>query len=335
VAVATNRGMGNMPRLAYLLSASHSGSTLMAMLLGAHPEACSVGELKGSSIADAENYRCSCKRLIRQCDFWAKISAAMAEEGFPNFEITQSGTNILAVKSRYARRLLAPLFRGGALELARDTALAFSPAWREHFTSTQKRNVALIRSIQSITRARVIIDSSKAALRLKYLLKIPELDIRVIRIIRDGRAVALTYTDEWTYADASDPALRGGGAGVRRPTARESMADAANEWKRSNEAGDLIRRLVPANHWTQVRYEDLCADPAGTLQRLSSFLEIDPGKIDLNFRSREQHVVGNGMRMDNTSEIRLDTRWQTALSKADLATFDAVAGSLNRSYGYQ
>jgi hypothetical protein len=41
----------------------------------------------------------------------------------------------------------------------------------------------------------VLVDSSKVGIRLKYLLRIPEIDIRVIRVIRDGRAVALTYTD--------------------------------------------------------------------------------------------------------------------------------------------
>ena len=42
-----------LPRLAYLLAASHSGSTLLAMLLGAHPEACTAGELKATNLGFA------------------------------------------------------------------------------------------------------------------------------------------------------------------------------------------------------------------------------------------------------------------------------------------
>ncbi len=40
------------------------------------------------------------------------------------------------------------------------------------------------------------------------------------------------------------------------------------------------------------------------------------------------------MRMDSTSTIRLDERWRSHLTPADLKAFDDVAGDLNRSYGY-
>jgi hypothetical protein len=323
-----------MSSLAYLLAASHSGSTLLAMLLGAHPQACSVGELKATSLGDPDQYRCSCRRLIRECDFWAKVRSAMADEGVADFEITNAGTSIFEVQSRYAQRLLRPLYRGGLLETVRDSALTFSPAWRRHLAETQKRNAALIRALHSITRARVVIDSSKVALRLKYLLRVANLDLKVIRVIRDGRAVALTYTNEWAYADASDPTLRGGGAGVKRPTARQNMHDAAMEWRRSNEASDALLQTLPRNRWIEVRYEELCADPRATLSKICDFLGLDPNRINLDFRSKEHHVIGNGMRMDSTSEIRLDTRWKTDLSKEDLRAFDEVAGDLNRKYGY-
>ena len=44
-----HRGRGaptNKPVVAYLLAASHSGSTLLAMLLASHPDVCTTGELK-------------------------------------------------------------------------------------------------------------------------------------------------------------------------------------------------------------------------------------------------------------------------------------------------
>lgn len=112
------------------------------------------------------------------------------------------------------------------------------------------------------------------------------------------------------------------------------MTDAANEWKRSNEASDALVATLPANQWTEVRYEELCADPAATLRRLAGFLDLEPKKCILDFRSRIQHVIGNGMRMDRTSEIRLDERWKSHLTPDDLRAFDEVAGELNRKYGY-
>lgn len=323
-----------MPQLAYLLAASHSGSTLLAMLLGAHPEAASVGELKATSLGDPKQYRCSCRQLIHQCEFWHRVNAEMAQRGCADFDITRAGTNIFDVQSRYASRLLAPLHRNAPMELVRDGLLALSPKWRQHLRSTQQRNAALVDSVTTITSAKVIIDSSKIALRLKYLLRNPSVDVKVIRSIRDGRAVSLTYMDDWTFADSSDPAMRGGGTGNRRPPPRRSMLEAANEWKRSNEAADCLTAGLPRSQWTEVRYEELCADPTGTLRRLSTFLGLDPDLVNVNFRSRQQHIIGNGMRLDSTSEIRLDERWKQHLTADDLRVFDEVAGDLNRKYGY-
>ena len=324
-----------MPRLAYLLAASHSGSTLLAMLLGAQPGACTVGELKATHLGDADTYRCSCRERIRDCAFWQKISKAMERRGIPDFDITRAGTSIFETKAPYVQRLLAPLYRGGILETIRDRGLSLSGEWRKLLADSQRRNLALIESLLEVTNARVVIDSSKLALRLKYLLKIPNLDVRVIRVIRDGRAVALTYTDEWNFADSKDPSMRSGGTGTRRPPQRGSMAEAAKAWKRNNESCDALTARLPTTQWTEVRYEELCADPAATLKRLADFLGLDSQQTNLDFRSVSHHVIGNGMRMDSTSEIRLDERWKSHLSKEDLQTFDDVAGDLNRCYGYR
>jgi hypothetical protein len=44
--------------------------------------------------------------------------------------------------------------------------------------------------------------------------------------------------------------------------------------------------------------------------------------------------VGNGMRLDTSSEIQLDERWREVLGPEELATFDQVAGDVNRRLGY-
>lgn len=324
-----------MPHLAYLLAASHSGSTLLAMLLGAQPGACTVGELKATHMGSVDCYRCSCRKAIRDCGFWREIGVAMNRHGVRDFDITRAGTSIFEAKSPYVRWLLAPLYRGRRMEAVRDLGLSLSGEWRNMIASSKRRNLALIESLLEVTGSRVLIDSSKLALRLKYLLSIMELETRVIWVIRDGRAVALTYTDEWNFADSSDPKLRGGGSGLRRPPPRHSMAEAANEWKRSNEASEALLSTLPPSQWTKVRYEDLCRDPVNTIKRLAVFLNLAPEQTVLDFRSKSHHVIGNGMRMDLTSEIRIDERWKEELSNENLKEFDRVAGKLNRSYGYE
>ncbi len=80
--------------------------------------------------------------------------------------------------------------RGAFLEAIRGTALAANPAWPVHLRNVHQRNVALVQVLQEITGAKVVVDSSKISVHLRYLLKSPDLKIKIIRLIRDGRAVA-------------------------------------------------------------------------------------------------------------------------------------------------
>ena len=321
-------------RLVYILAASHSGSTLLSMLLGAHPEICTAGELKATSLDDTENYLCSCREKIKKCPFWTGISNDMAARRF-SFDITNSGTDFRSGASRYVRRLLAPLHRAPLLEKVRDLALNLSPAWREQLPKIQAINTNFMDSILNRTGKKIIVDSSKIGIRLKYLLQNPSLDVLVIRLIRDGRGVVLTYTDPANFADASDPHLRQGGTGGNRESERLSIADAALEWRRSNEEAEAIISQLDTSRWIEVRYEDLCTNKDKTLHRLFIFIGVDPEQAVSDFRSVEHHVIGNGMRLDSTSEIRLDERWRSRLSPADLKVFESVAGKLNSRLGYQ
>jgi hypothetical protein len=326
-------GRSERIRLAYILAASHSGSTLLAMLLGSHPDVCTVGELAFRPKGDMEKYRCSCRRPIKECPFWEGTRQDMAGKGFP-FELAEPGTDFRWRSSRFVARLLRPLCRGPVLESLRTAALLMSPGWRALYPRIQAANAALAESLLARTGKSVLVDSSKVGLRLSFLLRNRALDVKVIRLIRDGRGVSTTYMDPARYADASDPALRDGGMGGDRGSERLRMEMAALEWRRSNEEAETILGRLDRSRWTEVRYEALCGDPSGTLRRLFGFLGVDLRRMPEDFRSVEHHVVGNGMRLDETSKIVLDERWRSVLDEKDLAVFDSVAGGLNRRLGY-
>jgi len=305
------------------------------MLLGSHPQITTIGEVKlpAKAMGDLDRYRCSCGEFIRECQFWQKVKEGMASRGF-EFEIAHAGTDYKQAKSRYARWLLGPLHQGMLLESVRDIALGVCPSWRRQLPEIHRRNAALISTICEITKADVAVDSSKTALRLKYLLRNPELDVKVIRLIRDGRAIALTYMDPTGFADAKDPTLRSGGSGGHREKKRLSMAQAAYQWRRCNEEAEHILCCMDKSQWIEVRYEKLCKDTSNTLVRLFEFLGLNPDKQAQEFRMVEHHIVGNGMRLDTTSQISLDERWKSVLEPEELQLFDSIAGEINRSYGY-
>lgn len=306
------------------------------MLLGAHPEITTVGELKlpANSMGDLDGYRCSCGEFIRRCEFWRKIKDGMDCRGY-EFDIADAGTDYRMVESFYARRLLSSMVRGKFIESCRDVALSLSPVWRKQLPESHRRNSALVSTIKEIAGVKVVIDSSKIGLRLKYLLKNPDLNVKVIRLIRDGRAVALTYMDPAVFADARDSAFRGGGSGGHRENERLSMSRAAYEWRLAIEEAEHLLRRLDKSKWIEVRYEQLCKDTDNTLVRLFGFLGLNSDKRIRDFRSVEHHVIGNGMRFDTTSEIELDERWRAVLTKEDLQIFDHIAGKTNRRYGYE
>jgi len=324
-----------MTRLVYVLAASHSGSTLLSMLLGAHPQIATIGEMKmpAGAMGDLSRYRCSCGSLIQECCFWTQIKGGMAVRGF-EFDLARAGTDYRMAPSLYVRCLLGPMHKGAVLEVVRDVALGLSPTWRKHMAMAHRRNAALASTVLEMTGAQTVVDSSKVGIRLKYLLRNPDLDVKVIRLIRDGRAVALTYMDPAGFADAKDPARRGGGMGGNREEERLTMAQAAYEWRRSVEEAEYILRYLPQSRWIEIRYEDYCREPESTLNRLHEFLGVEARGQPKQFRSAQQHVVGNGMRLDTTCEVCLDERWRKVLTEGDLKVFDRISGTANRRYGY-
>lgn len=315
--------------LVYLLAASHSGSTLTAQLLASHPEIGTIGELKASARGNPEDYLCSCGVQISLCTFWGRLRVNLAGRGL-DFALDRTGTDIRAGTTPYLRRLLRPHHRGRFLEALRDAGLALSPAWHPFLRRVQERNAALVAAVSEVTGRRIVVDSSKVGLRLKYLLRNPGLDVKVVRLIRDGRGVALTYVNPAAFADAKDPRLRGGGTGLDTHK-RLSMERAALEWRRNNEEAEAVLRGIDRSRWIEIRYEQLCRQPRQTLRRVWEFL----GVRDVELETRqERHLVGNGMRLDWQGDISLDERWREALGPEDLRTFERVAGALNHRYGY-
>ncbi len=321
-------------RLVYILAASHSGSTLLSLLLGAHPDVCTVGELKAARMDDKERYLCSCGTKIKECPFWNSISREMLRMGV-TFTITDAGTDFKGIRSPYCQKLLAPLHRGRSLEKLRDIGLWLSPMWRRYLKNVQTRNTMLIQAIMSHTAKKVIVDSSKVGLRLKYLLRNPSLDVKIVRLVRDGRAVALTYMNTLEFADAINPSLRRGGLGDDGRHNLISMKEAAHRWLRSNEEAEEILKTIPAYQWIQTRYEDYCRNTKGVFSKLFKFIGVDPSKwIWPYLETFEHHVIGNGMRLEWDGSVMLDERWKYVLTKEELDTFDRIAGSMNRKLGY-
>ena len=90
-------------------------------------------------------------------------------------------------------------------------------------------------------------------------------------------------------------------------------------------------RTLPHGSYIHVRYEDICRYPAETMRTVCSFLNVPFTPEMLAFRQGTPHIIGgNPMRSRKEDKITEDKRWEQQLSAEDLATFERIAGKLNR-----
>lgn len=300
-----------MTKLAFIMAASHSGSTLLAMLLGSHPQATTVGDTGSTSYRKDPDYRCSCGLKAQTCPFWLHVIDQIARRGF-NMDVTDFGTRFEYPESRFIDRVLHAEHRGPILETIRDSVLWLSTEWRRQFRTIAGRNVALVETVTKVTDSQILIDSSKLPRRLKFLLRIPEFEVKVIHLVRDGRGVALTYIQDNGW----------------------SVEKSAIEWRRGIVAAEKLLVRLDRDMWRQVRYEDLCSDPQAELEKLCVFLNLDPARLNLDFRSAGLHVFGNKMRLSSEQAVRLDDKWRTELTDSEIVTIERLAGSQLKTYGY-
>ena len=145
-----------------MLSAGHSGSTLLSLLLNAHSRIHALSEIDklGAIVRDPER---AARRLASP--FWQAVRA--------DYE-RSTGASFDEIELRVAR---------DASDRASEAALA---AWSEQYT-------ALAACVARASGKRVLIDASKDAAQLDALLRAAPLDVRVIELARDGRGVAHSY----------------------------------------------------------------------------------------------------------------------------------------------
>jgi len=301
-----------MAELAYILSPSYSGSTLLTFLLARHPQIATVGELKATRFgSDINEYPCSCGCLFLECPFWRKVEERMRQKE-RDFSLRGFETYFRASGDKLADLLLRVSVRNGLFEKARHLWLASWPPATRALREIASQNLAFIDTVTEMQKAQVFLDSSKEAVRLLHFRRATDLDIRVIQLVRDGRGFVNSF----------------------RNHTQSSIRTAAREWVHTQQECRRVLGAFRADQRIRIRYEDICSDTQGAIRRLHEFLGLSAMEDPLENTTTELHILGNKMRLQPLREIKLDEKWRSALSPRDLADFERVAGNMNREFGY-
>jgi Sulfotransferase family len=159
---------------------------------------------------------------------------------------------------------------------------------------------------------------------------------RFVHLIRDGRDVAVSR----------------GARAVKRGREATPARDEAETWKRRIQGAREEAREV--DHYLELRYEDLIADPEAVLREVCDFihLEFDPVMLTYHERASERlselsDLPGKGGKVRPGSERvaahaltseppRADRveRWRSELTPEAIADYERVAGDLLDELGY-
>jgi hypothetical protein len=293
----------------------YTGSTLLGFLLNAHPECASIGAATGLvAKVDLASYRCSCGALFRECGFWRRVSERTRELGHPVdvYKTNFWSTHFAPTGSRVLDAVLFRSLRVPALTALRDALIGPLPPVRGRVLEIGATSAAFARAVLEASGKRVFVDTARDHQRPKLLAVHPELDVRVIHLVRDARANSASIMKRLGL----------------------DVAAAARHWEHANLEAERTRRYFAPDRWLRVRYDELCADLQGTLDRIADFLGVARAAAPSDFRAVEHHIIGNEMRLAGAGAVREDTSWRERLSAADLGLIARMVGRTNRFFGF-
>ena len=299
----------------YLSGFGRSGSTLVERVLGAAPGWANVGELVdlARSVARCDEL-CGCGRPFSACPVWTQVGE-LAFGGW-SAQVWQRLSELQRATARQ-RHLVGLLTRRRPSRVLMELRSSYSRIYQ---------------AVAEVTGATVVVDASKGPALGAALAGAADIDLRMLNVVRDPRAVAWSLTRRVQRPHATS----GSDEMWRIPVHRASA-----EWTALQVEVEVIARStgIPA---ARLRYEDFVADPVRTLVEATSALgvpltstdlpAVHQGGVDLDL---SHGLSGNPMRFrSGTVQLRRDDKWITDMPPASRAVVTALSLPLLKAYGY-
>lgn len=302
-----------MPKVVYIASWSRSGSTVLDRVLGGHPDFVPVGELiffweRGFTGATV----CGCGKPVPECDFWKEVVAKAWPEGMPSVE------EVFRIHQR-------------ALRL-RHMPLLFSPLWRRRTRPVIAPLIEHLRklygAIGDVSGAKVIVDSSKFPMYAWVLSQVPGVELHLVHLVRDPRAVVWSEVRRKKNWDDREAMHRG----------KTGPAKLALSWELTQRALAWLGKR-PGVHVHPLKYETLMEQPREGILELLGELGEEP-KIEFTGERSvmvgQHHTVsGNRNRFDQGEFVlKSDEAWREEMPTSLKRLVGTLTLSGRTKYGY-
>ena len=297
----------------YILSNGRSGSTLLDLLLGTHPDIWTLGEAQILPWELKENrLPCGCGANVNSCEFWQAIlpQIPLGESDCPIEYFRESHTVGRAIRWAHVYDIIRHKSSG---------------RWHAGVAAYGAINANYFSLVKSAAERQInrpiswLVDASKDIYRLFWLQQSGHFDLRIIHLTKDPRAFVYSMTKVSPY-DTGQKRFRFTGRWIFENALHSRLcADPAL-----------------SNKVYQLRYENLAKRPSKTMDRLGKWLEVDPAGFSIKeFRQRKNHAIAGNLMRWRTAEIRLDDTWRRNLSPTQQKVIWAMSGILARTYQYQ
>lgn len=294
----------------YIAGTGRSGSTLLARLLADVPGYVSVGELRYVwERGFRENHLCECGAPFRECAFWREV----AKEAFGGVDQVDAAAMMDAAES-VDRIRFVPMLMGRRLRTARfDGRLdSVGPVLRKLYSA-----------ILRVSGGDVVVDSSKDPSYAFVLNALGDLELGVVHLVRDSRAVAYSWTRTKTRPEIH---WRSEVMNRRHPLRSASL------WDLHNLLFELLDRTAP--RFLRLRYEDLAAEPEVHVAAARAVLPAMTKANGAGAAPRHS-ISGNPMRFDRGPlRVRLDDEWRAAMPAPDVRLVTLATAPFLARYGY-
>jgi hypothetical protein len=260
-----------------------------------------------------ENRLCGCGRPFRECPVWTRV----LEEAFGGMDRVDAREMMrlqaLGTRTRHIPRMLTD--RGDRILKER----------LEKLLITYGR---LYAAIGAVTSSRVIVDSSKEPAHGYAMSLIPDVDFRVVHLIRDPRAAAYSWLKKKPQPDSEEKEFMH----------RKSAAQSAVLYDCWNASAEALWRRTPEKY-RRLRYEVFVANPRESLERILGLVGVTaelPLASERELRLGVSHTVsGNPNRFETGPvELRPDREWKDKMSTRDKALVTVLTTPLLQRYGY-
>jgi hypothetical protein len=312
------------PKVLYVCSAARSGSTVLDMFLGSHPQAASLGEINLLGKSLKWGHLCTCGVPLAACPSWAKVFDSIKRSSGIDFRSDPYAYRLWIARARrevdrdhqnWTFELSYKLSKAYLLlRAATPRSLRFLAPLPVTFGKALQNKMHLYSTIADCWGKQVVVDSSKSSWEAIELARRWPQQVKVVLLFRDGRGVYQSRRN----------------TGIPRKT---SVMAWSTYYRR---AVPLLRREVDPGSLMELRYEEFASAPEVAGRRLCDFigLEYEPRMADLG--AADRHMAGgNNTRFKPQKGIQLDEGWRTALAGEELAYFERHGGALNASLGYR